>query len=127
MELELSQTLTDTLHLRGNYSFLHARDEAGNLLPRRPDQMGSLDLSYTVSRKLSLGVGLRHVGEALDTAYTGMLKAYNLADLRISFALNDRISLIGRIENLSDTRYETAGGYGQTGRRVWLGLHTRLF
>ena len=127
VELELSTNLTDTLSLRGNYSFLHIRDEAGNLLPRRPDQLGSLDLSYTTSSKLKLGLDLRHVGEALDTAYTGMLRAYDLADIHFSYALNDKLSLIGRIENLSDTRYETAGGYGQTGRRVWLGIHTRLF
>ena len=127
VELELSKDLTDSLHLRGNYSFLHARDDAGNLLPRRPDQMGSLDLTWTAPGKLDLGLGLRHVGEGLDTAFTGMLKAYDLADLRVDYALNDRLSLYGRVENAGDTSYQTAGGYGQTGRRVWLGIHAKLF
>ncbi|MFT4076411.1 MAG: TonB-dependent receptor [Asticcacaulis sp.] len=127
VELELSKDLTDALHLRGNYTFLHARDDAGSLLPRRPDQMGSLDLTWNATAKLDLGFGLRHVGEALDTAYTGMLKAYDLVDLRADYALNDRLSIYGRIENAGDTRYQTAGGYGQTGRRVWLGIHARLF
>ena len=125
--MELSKDLTDTLRLRGNYSFLHARDGNGGLLPRRPDQMGSIDLTWTASHKLNLGLGLRHVGEGLDTAFTGMLKAYDLADLRADYALNDALSLYGRIENAGDTRYQTAGGYGQTGRRVWLGIHARLF
>lgn len=127
VELELSKDLTDALHLRGNYSFLHARDSFGGLLPRRPDQTGSLDLTWTATEKLNLGLGLRHVGEGLDTAFTGMLKAYDLADLRADYALNDRIGLYGRIENAGDTRYQTAGGYGQTGRRLWLGIHARLF
>lgn len=127
VELELSKDLTDTLRLRGNYSFLHARDGNGGLLPRRPDQMGSIDLTWNTTEKLNLGLGLRHVGEGLDTAFTGMLKAYDLADLRADYALNDALSLYGRIENAGDTRYQTAGGYGQTGRRVWLGIHARLF
>ena len=127
VELELSKDLTDSLHLRGNYTFLHARDGDGNLLPRRPDQMGSLDLTWTAADKLNLGLGLRHVGEALDTAYTGMLKAYDLADLRADYMLNDRLSLYGRVENAGDTRYQTAGDYGQTRRRVWLGIHAKLF
>lgn len=127
VELELSKDLTDSLHLRGNYSFLHARDGNGGLLPRRPDQMGSIDLTWTATDKLNLGLGLRHVGEGLDTAFTGMLKAYDLADLRADYALNDALSLYGRIENAGDTRYQTAGGYGQTGRRLWIGLQARLF
>ncbi|ESQ93831.1 TonB-dependent receptor plug domain-containing protein [Asticcacaulis benevestitus] len=127
VELELSKDLTDSLNLRGNYSFLHARDGNGGLLPRRPDQIGSVDLTWTATDKLNLGLGLRHVGEALDTAFTGMLKAYDLADLRANYPLNDRLSLYGRIENAGDTRYQTAGGYGQTGRRVWVGLQAKLF
>jgi vitamin B12 transporter len=127
VELELSKDLTDSLHLRGNYSFLHARDSFGSLLARRPDQMGSIDLTWTATQKLNLGLGLRHVGDALDTAFTGMLKAYDLADLRADYALNDRLGFYGRIENAGDTSYQTAGGYGQTGRRVWLGIHAKLF
>ena len=127
VELELSKDLTDTLHLRGNYSFLHARDSFGGLLPRRPDQMGSIDLTWNATEKLNLGLGLRHVGDALDTAFTGMLKAYDLTDLRADYTLNDRLSLYGRVENAGDTSYQTAGGYGQTGRRVWLGIHAKLF
>jgi vitamin B12 transporter len=127
IELELSKDLTDSLRLRGNYTFLHARDSFGSLLPRRPDQMGSVDLTWTATEKLNLGLGLRHVGDALDTAYTGMLKAYDLVDLRADYALNDRLALYGRIENAGDTSYQTAGGYGQTGRQVWLGIHAKLF
>lgn len=132
IELEGQVALTSQLSLKGNYSLLHTRNESdgfkGNRLARTPDQMGSLDLRYAVTQKLNLGLGLRHAGAAFDDVYnTTRLKAYTLADLRADYALNDRISLFGRVENAGDTRYETAAGYGQTGRRVWLGIHTRLF
>ncbi|HWU50348.1 MAG TPA: TonB-dependent receptor [Asticcacaulis sp.] len=131
-ELEGEIAVTDAVTLRGHYSFLHTRNESagfeGNHLARTPDQMGGLDLSYAATKRLNLGLGLRHAGAAFDDAYNAIrLKAYTLADLRADYALNDRLSLYGRIENAGDTRYATAAGYGQPGRRVWLGVHTRLF
>jgi vitamin B12 transporter len=131
-ELEGEIAVTDAMTLRGHYSFLHTRNESagfeGDHLARTPDQMGGLDLSYAATKRLNLGLGLRHAGAAFDDVYNATrLKAYTLADLRADYALNDRLSLYGRIENAGDTRYATAAGYGQPGRRVWLGVHTRLF
>jgi len=132
LELEGQLVLTTQVSLKGNYSFLHTRNESdgfrGNRLARTPDQMGSLDIAYAASPKLNLGLGLRHNGEAFDDVYNSTrLKAYTLADLRADYAVTDKVSLYGRIENAGDTRYVTAAGYGQTGRRLWLGIHTRLF
>ncbi|MDI7773948.1 TonB-dependent receptor [Asticcacaulis sp. EMRT-3] len=132
LELELTKAFGEKWRLKANYSFLHTRNESagvrGNRLPRTPDQMGSADLSYQATQKLSLGLGVRHVGASFDDVYNATpLKAYSLADLRADYALTDRVSLFGRIENAGDTRYQTAAGYGQLGRRLWLGVHTRLF
>ena len=132
VELEGEIAVSARLSLRGHYSFLHTRNEspgfAGKRLARTPDQMGGLDATYAATSKLNLGLGLRHTGQAFDDVYNATrLKAYTLADLRADYALNDRVSLYGRIENAGDTRYATAAGYGQPGRRVWLGVHTRLF
>jgi vitamin B12 transporter len=132
LELEGEIAVTSAVTLRGHYSFLHTRNASagfeGKRLARTPDQMGGLDLGYAATRRLTLGLGLRHAGEAFDDVYNmTRLKAYTLADLRADYALNNRLSLYGRIENAGDTRYETAAGYGQPGRRVWLGVHTRLF
>ncbi len=132
LELEGRDDLTDALHLRGNYSLIRTRNESaglvGNRLARTPDDMGSLDLTWDATSKLQLGGGIRYVGKRFDdTANTVVLKAYTLVDLRAEYALNDRISLYGRIENAGDQTYETAAGYGQLRRRVWLGIHTRLF
>ena len=50
-----------------------------------------------------------------------------MVDLRAAYALNDKISLYGRVENAGGETYQTAAGYNALGRRVWLGIHTRLF
>lgn len=132
LELEGRQDVTDSLHLRGNYSFLSARNAtaglAGRRLPRTPDGMGSLDVAWDATPKLQLGGGVRHVGKRFDdTANTVVLDAYTLVDLRAEYMLNDRLSLYGRVENAGGEKYQTAAGYNQLGRRVWLGIHTRLF
>jgi vitamin B12 transporter len=132
VELEGRQDITDGLHLRGNYSFLSARNEtaglAGRHLPRTPDGMGGLDATWDATPRLQLGGDVRYVGKRFDdTANTVALAAYTLVDLRAEYTLNDRLSLYGRVENAGGVKYQTAAGYNQLGRRVWLGIHTRLF
>lgn len=118
--------------LSGQYSVLDTRNESvlyfGKDLARAPHHSGSVDISYQASQRLSLGLGLRHVGDSFDNpGNTRRLKAYDLIDLRVRFALTDRVGLYGRIENAFDADYETASGYGQPGRRVWVGVTARLF
>ena len=132
LELEGRQDLTDSFHLRGNYTFLSAHNETpgleGDRLARTPDGMGSLDATWDATSKLQLGGGVRYIGKRFDDdANTVVLAAYTLVDLRAEYALTDKLSLYGRVENAGGEKYQTAAGYNQLGRRVWLGIHTRLF
>lgn len=130
LELEGLQTF-GAWTVRGNYSFLDTDNRSfgleGKKLPHAPEQMGSIDIAWQVNDRLSLGGGLRHVGDSFDNASnTRKLAAYDLVDLRASYDIG-RVRLYGRIENAGDTRYETAGGYGQPGRRIWLGIAAKIF
>jgi vitamin B12 transporter len=90
--------------------------------------MGGLDATWDATPRLQLGGDVRYVGKRFDdTANTVALAAYTLVDLRAEYTLNDRLSLYGRVENAGGVKYQTAAGYNQLGRRVWLGIHTRLF
>jgi len=131
VELETRQDF-GAVTVTANYSWLTTENRSpgldGNRLPRTPDQLGSADIAWRATGRLTLGAGARHVGASFDDAWnTRRLKGYTLADLRMSWDLNDRLTLYGRIENAGDTRYETAADYGQSGRRVWIGLRTRIF
>ncbi len=132
LELEGRQDLGDGLHLTGNYTFLNARNQSegmeGLRLARTPDGMGSIDGTWDATSKLQLGAGIRYVGKRFDDTFnTTVLKAYDVVDLRAEYALNDTISLYGRLENAGGEKYQTAAGYNSLGRRLWLGIHTRLF
>jgi vitamin B12 transporter len=131
VELETRQDF-GTVTVTANYSWLVTKNRSpgleGNRLPRTPGQLGSADVTWHATDRLTFGAGVRHVGNSFDDAWnTRRLKAYTLADLRASYDITDRLSLYGRIENAGDTRYETAADYGQPGRRVWIGLRARIF
>ncbi|ESQ75582.1 TonB-dependent receptor domain-containing protein [Asticcacaulis sp. AC402] len=118
--------------IRGDYSFLDTRNDSpgqtGKALPHAPEQAGGIDVDYRVTDRLSLGAGLRHVGDSFDNASNSrVLEGYDLVDLRLSFDLTDRVRLYSRVENAGDARYETASFYGQPGRRVWLGISAKMF
>jgi vitamin B12 transporter len=131
VELGWTQDLSDKWHVRANYAALNTKNLSsgannGKDVARKPDSVGNVDLTYAATEKLNLGLGVRYVGASFDNAAnTVVLKAYTLVDLRVDYALNDTVSLYGRVENAGDTRYQTAATYAQLGRRVWLGIHTR--
>lgn len=132
IELEWRHRVNDALTLNGNYSNLSTRNESpglsGNHLPRRPETLANVNAEYVASQKIHLGAGIRLSGESFDdTANTVRLKAYALADLRVRYTINEHIEAYARLDNITDARYETAKGYGQLGRRLWLGIHTRVF
>lgn len=114
--------------LRANASWLRTRDGSGHRLAHTPDVMGSADIGFQATQRLSLGLGVRHAGRSFDDAANSVkLDGYTLVDLRGDLAVSDTVSLYGRVENAGDTRYFTAGGYGQTGRRVWVGVRAKVF
>ncbi|WP_443750042.1 TonB-dependent receptor plug domain-containing protein [Asticcacaulis solisilvae] len=132
VELEWRQQVGDALALSGNASSLSTRNESagyvGNHLARRPDFLANFNVEYAASQKIHLGGGIRLSGESFDNAANSTrLKGYAIADIRVRYAVNEHIELYGRLDNITDTRYETADGYGQPGRRLWLGVHTRMF
>jgi outer membrane cobalamin receptor len=52
---------------------------------------------------------------------------YNVFDLGVSQSLwNDRVRVIGRIENLLDEDYQESFGFPQPGRRFYIGAEFRL-
>lgn len=132
LELGWVQDLSAQWHVRANYAALDTKNESpgannGKDVARKPKSVANADLTYAATDRLNVGFGVRYVGKSFDNAAnTVVLKAYTLVDLRADYALNDTVSLYGRIENAGDARYQTAATYAQLGRRVWLGIHTRL-
>ncbi len=119
--------------LTGNYTLTDTEDRTpgaptyGNELARRPRQAANAAATYRWRRRWSTTVAARYAGRSFDDAANRIaLGGYALIDLRLSYALRDRIELYGRVENAGGKHYETAYQYGTPGRSGYVGIRTKF-
>ena len=94
----------------------------GKLLNRRAEQSARLDLDRAFGA-WRIGGTLRAEGRRYDNlANTTKLDGYGLVDLRAETRLSKDWQLQAKLENLFDKAYETATGYNQPGRGLYLTL-----
>lgn len=88
-------------------------------LARRAASLANLGVSHEIG-PWGLGADLRYSGARPDGANT--LGAYSVLDVTTSYRINAQWRAFGRIDNLTDKRYETVYGYNQPRRGVFVGL-----
>ncbi len=129
-EVELGAHLSPRFSAWANYTYLKARDLTQNRdLARRPRNAVAFGADWqTPLEGLSLGGDLRFVSAAVDYDFFGTplpLPSHAVAAVRADYALSERISLYGRIENLGDERYQSVSGYNAPGRAAYIGARVR--
>ena len=87
--------------------------------------LASASLSQMVGL-LTLGGSVRYTGARPDLSGKPELPSYVLLDLTARYALTRDWTLFGRIENATDSRYQTAYGYNQLPRTTTVGLSWKL-
>ena len=104
-------------------------ERTGKTLQRRARQMASFGISHPIGPWRFDG-NLGYSGKRPD-AYTNpatfsrvetSLAAYALLDLAVSYQLSREWVLKGRLDNVTDKRYQTAYGYNQTPRSLHVGV-----
>ena len=128
--VELAATavlIPSRLTLEGTYTYMDARDATtGLLLARRPVHSGSARLTWTGRDGLEASLLATLVGDRFDgSGETTPLPAYGRLDLSTSYPLNPQTRLFGRIENLTDVRYQDPAGYNTAGLSAYVGLTWR--
>ncbi len=132
VEFTLALRPVDALTMTANYSYIDTEnrsigDNFGNDLARRPRQTASVDADYRFAFGLSVGGTVTMVGDSFDEASnTTRLDGYALAGVRAELPIGERFAVYGRVDNLTDTRYETIAGYGNYGRAAYGGVRLRL-
>ena len=116
--------LPEVLKGRATYTFTYARDLIADApLLQRPRNQGSASLIYVGSPGLELEGRVTFVGPRLDFASPPVtLAPYAKVDVLANYKVNDRLSIFGRIENLTDVRYQEVLNYGVAGRSFFGGL-----
>ena len=109
--------------LRTAAIFQDTEDEAtGEPLARRADRSVTASLTRLFG-KHELGFDLLATDERKDSPFSTTTNAgYVLVNLTGRYQVNERWSVLGRIENLLDTQYETAAGFNSPDRGVYISV-----
>jgi vitamin B12 transporter len=113
----------DALTLRASADALDPRNELnGRQLPRRAKSQATLGADYRVGA-LTFGGAVLSVGKRFDdAANTTPLAGYTTLDLHADYALARDWTLQANLNNTTNRAYETARGYNQPGRQVFVTL-----
>ena len=110
--------------LTGVYTYLHAKDLATNLtLQRRPEHLGRIGVAITPLPGWLVEPRVTFVSKRFSgNNETQPLPRYGRLDVFSQYRLDETWTVFGRLENLTDTRYQEVLNYGTTGRAVFAGL-----
>jgi len=130
VELQAAVSPSTELTLAANYTLTDTEDQSpgsptyGQELLRRPKNAANASATYRWSSPLTANVAVRYSGPSFDNNGSGLVElgGYLLVDLRLSYALRDRLELYARVENATGKHYETEYQYGTLGRVGYAGL-----
>ena len=116
----------DEWRARASYTYLIARDLDNDttLLQRPRDKAHAVARSTRAfpSSKSRRRLTLVSAAMILAAFRTVELAPYAKLDLFANYKFNDNVTIFGRIENLTDARYEEAYNYGVAGRSFYGGV-----
>lgn len=116
----------DMTDLRASLSLQDPVNEAtGQQLVRRAKTLASVSVSQSLGL-LSLGGSVRYTSARPDIEGKPGLASNTLLDLTARYSLSRDWTLYGRVENATDSRYQTAYGYNQLPRTTTLGLSWKM-
>ncbi len=123
----------DGLTVRGGYTRLNARDlSTDKPLLRRPKDKLSGSIQWSFAEDWDAGLSAVYTGARTDKDFSGWtaqivsLPAYTLVDAFISFKPGAGLEIFGRLDNITNARYETVFGYGMLGFALSTGLKLRI-
>lgn len=123
-ELSLTARPVESLTTKAFYTFTVAEDaETGLDLPRRARHKAGTSANWDYSQRGSIYAACNFTGARYDnSANTRDLASFITVDVGTRYRLTKIFSVFANVENLCDTRYETAAGYGVVGRLASAGV-----
>lgn len=127
-EVEASAQVSPRFAVRAAYTYTEATNRlTGTDLARRPRHALTVSADWTVPLAgLALGADLRMVSDSFDDPgnYTP-IDGHAVLTLRASVPLGEHFELYGRVENVTDERYQNAADYGTYGRTAYAGVRVK--
>ena len=132
VETSFDWTLSPALSLEASYTFTEAHDDTSHTtLLRRPKHKATFGGQFRASERLSLSATLIVLGPWADIQYAypyarTMTGGGATANIAANYVLKDGWTLYGRINNLTDRRYQDPLGYLHEGIGIYAGLRVSL-
>lgn len=136
VEFYTTANITKKIQLKFNYTLTKANDLSDNKttpLPRRPENKISFIANAELINGLNTMIEVLYVGSRKDIDFTNLignnlvtLKSYTLVNLSASYSILSCMDLLGRVDNLFNTKYEEIFGYGTPKFSVYAGFRVKL-
>ena len=132
IETFLTWKALETLTFRADYTYTDSLDAATRAaLLRRPRNKASLGADWQAMDDLQLNATLLYVGQQIegnrDFSIPRLKQSDHVTlDLAASYKLTDMWSLFGRIENATDTNYQSPEGFLRPGIGAYGGIKVNL-
>ncbi|HLA26398.1 MAG TPA: TonB-dependent receptor [Syntrophales bacterium] len=104
-------TYTDTLN-----------KTTGAALPYRPRHTGSAAVNVNPIDKLNVNLNARYVGKRYDGIYGIDVPDYTVFNLAAAYSPLNRLQIFGRIDNLTNKKYQAIYQYGEPGIGLFGGV-----
>jgi vitamin B12 transporter len=131
VEVEIELRPVEALTFAANYTYTDAENRSagyvGNDLARRPQDTASVSADYRFPFGLAIGGTVTMVGDSFnDAGNFTRLDGFALGSIRAELPIGERFAVYGRVENVTDAKYQTVAGYGTYGRAAYGGIRLRL-
>ncbi len=125
----VSAKVTDRFQLRADYTHTIAIDAVtGTPLQRRPADKTSVSAIWQPTNNLTLSATALWVSGWFDFDRFGLVfpafktSPYKIVNLAANYAINENVSVFGRVNNLFDEHYQDPIGFEKTGLGVYGGI-----
>lgn len=128
VEVSGQAALGEQWRVAGSYTYLDAEQDGLEEVRRAP-HIASLNVSWrSVGKRFGANLTVRYNGDAQDSNFTltggprVTLPAFTLVNLGADYRLTEKLSLYGRVENLTDEDYQEIYTYASPGRAAYFGV-----
>jgi len=130
VENSVTAQVSEEVAVSASHTWMQARDNTtGQVMATRPHHSGNVRVSYAPEEVAGLDtwVKARFATWSYDTYNSKpFVGGYTTFDLGANYAVNDWISVYGRIENIADKDYHTKGWYAESGRAGYVGARLKF-
>ncbi len=117
------------LSFYAHHTYTEAKDETagsaneGRYLIYRSKHTGGASLNIKPLEKVNVNLNLQYTGKRYHNTDNSIeMPAYTLFNLAASYDVTDRLRIYGRVENLTDKKYQSVYQYGEPGVGFYGGI-----